>query len=198
MTTVKKVILLVLCAALVACASVMGTLAYLQMQTGTIKNTMTVGNVTITLDEAKVTVYGEKDGESRVLKNDYKLIPGHTYLKDPVVHVAANSEACWLFVIVKNEIAHMEAGNTIENQMIANNWICLDNSQGLYVYNGVVASNASQQDIPVFQSFTINSELEAVQMTDGIVEVTAYAVQAVGFATAKDAWNASGFGTQIP
>ena len=95
-----KALLLVLCAVLLVAASVMGTLAYLTSTTEVAKNTFTYGNVKITLDETDVDLYGKKDGDTRVLKNTYKLIPGHTYIKDPVVHVEAKSEQCYVRVLV--------------------------------------------------------------------------------------------------
>ena len=97
----KKVLALVLCAALLVAGSVAATLAYLTSKTEVVTNTFSVGNVTITLDEAKVNEYGvEAEGEDRVKANEYKLIPGHTYVKDPMVHVTEKSEQCYVFVKV--------------------------------------------------------------------------------------------------
>lgn len=104
MKTSMKALTLVLCAVLLVCASVMGTLAYLKSTTEVVKNTFTVGKVAIKLDETDVDVYGKQDGNTRVLKNEYKLLPGHTYIKDPMVTVIAESEASYIrmFVTVKN------------------------------------------------------------------------------------------------
>ena len=102
----KKVLALVLCAALLVAGSVAATLAYLTSKTEVVTNTFTVGSLSITLDEAKVTEYGVAvPGENRVMANAYKLIPGHNYLKDPTVHVAKGSEECYVFVKVENGIA---------------------------------------------------------------------------------------------
>ena len=95
-----KPLLTLCCALLLVAAGVFGTLAYLT-GTDTVNNTFTVGNVKITLDEAKVTTDGTPvEGADRVKANEYHLLPGHTYTKDPTVTVKANSEACWLFVQV--------------------------------------------------------------------------------------------------
>ena len=57
-----------------------------------VKNTFTVGNVSIDLDEAKVNTDGTVvTGADRVKTNSYKLLPGHTYTKDPTVTVLAPS-----------------------------------------------------------------------------------------------------------
>lgn len=96
----SKAILMALCAVLLVAASVMGTLAYLT-STDTVTNTFTIGKVAIKLDEAKVDVNGTPvEGEPRVQSNDYKLMPGHTYTKDPTVHVKADSEPSYIRMLV--------------------------------------------------------------------------------------------------
>lgn len=90
--TKTKALLMSLCAVLLVAASVLGTMAYLT-DSKDVKNTFTVGNVTIKLDEAKVDEMGNlvknQDGTlaDRVTQNEYKLLPNHTYTKDPTVTV---------------------------------------------------------------------------------------------------------------
>lgn len=86
MKTKSKALLMTLCAVLLVAASVLGTMAYLTSTDG-VENTFTVGNVKITLDEAKVNADGTVNGNERVKGNEYKLMPGHTYTKDPTVTV---------------------------------------------------------------------------------------------------------------
>ena len=86
MKTKSKALLMTLCAVLLVAASVLGTMAYLT-STDEVENTFTVGNVKITLDEAKVNADGTVNGNERVKGNEYKLMPGHTYTKDPTVTV---------------------------------------------------------------------------------------------------------------
>ena len=94
--TKTKALLMSLCAVLLVAASVLGTMAYLT-DSKDVKNTFTVGNVAIKLDEAKVDENGtqvvDKDGNpvARVTENEYKLLPGHTYVKDPTVTVKTPS-----------------------------------------------------------------------------------------------------------
>lgn len=97
----KKVVTLSLVVALIATAAIGGTMAFFTDKTETAVNTFTVGDVEISLDEADVDVYGEeiKDAD-RVIENDYKLIPGHTYVKDPTVHVADGKEAAYVRMFV--------------------------------------------------------------------------------------------------
>lgn len=96
MKTRRNALLLTFCAVLLVVASVMGTIAYLT-STDAVKNTFTVGNVSIKLDEAKVTEDGKiVEGADRVHENDYKLLPGLTYTKDPTVTVENGSEESYV------------------------------------------------------------------------------------------------------
>ena len=96
MKTKSKALLLTLCAVLLVAASVMGTMAYLT-STDKVENTFTVGNVKITLDEAKVDTDGTPvTPAERVKANEYKLLPGHTYTKDPTVTVIKGSESSYV------------------------------------------------------------------------------------------------------
>ena len=96
----KKALALVLCAVMLVAASVFGTLAYLT-DTDAVTNTFTVGKVDIKLDETDVNIYGVKDGETRVAANDYHLIPGHEYTKDPMVTVLPGSEESYVRMMVE-------------------------------------------------------------------------------------------------
>lgn len=96
MKTRSKALLLTLCAVLLVTASVLGTLAFLT-STDEVKNTFTVGSVKIALDEAKVTTDGMPvEGAARVQANEYHLLPGHTYTKDPTVTVKNGSESAYV------------------------------------------------------------------------------------------------------
>lgn len=203
----SKAILMALCAVLLVAASVMGTLAYLT-STDSVTNTFTVGKVAITLDEAKVGTDGTPvQGAARVDANEYHLLPGHTYKKDPTIHVATDSEDCYLFVKVENGIAAIEdPSKTIAAQMDAKSWAVVDPVNGIYVYGPAAAPTAvsANRDVVVFENFTIlgtvtNDQLaghpvdpdhpdgELVPGYEGAkVVVTAYAVQKDGFEN-KDA-----------
>lgn len=99
--TKTKALLMSLCAVLLVAASVLGTMAYLK-DSEVVKNTFTVGNVAIKLDEAKVDDMGNlvknQDGTlaDRVTQNEYKLLPNHTYVKDPTVTVLKPSVASYV------------------------------------------------------------------------------------------------------
>lgn len=188
----KKTLTVIIALVLVVVMSVAGTVAYLT-STKTVTNTFTVGKVEITLDETDVDVYGVKDGNTRVMTNTYRLIPGHTYIKDPVVHVDADSENCWLFVKVENGISDLEATGTttIAAQLAANGWTPISEGSNIYAYSRIATK--TDTDVPVFRSFTIADKATLPANGTGLdVVVTAYAIQADSFSTAAEAWTAAG------
>lgn len=200
MTTTKKLVVAVVALSLALVTVVGGTLAWLVSTTEEVKNTFTVGGIEITLDEAKVDVYGAVDGATRVTKNVYKLVPNGSYIKDPTVHVAANNEKCYVFVKVDNGIEEFEAEGetTIAKQIEKNDWTSLSGVTNVF-YKVVEASN-SETDLIVFSSFVISEEVDkeklATIVTDGeegtvtAVTVQAYAIQYLGFeGKPVDAWN---------
>lgn len=95
MKTKSKALLLTLCAVLLIAASVLGTMAYLT-STAKVENTFTIGKVEIKLDEAKVDELGNVVSDNRVQANEYKLMPGNTYTKDPTVTVLNGSEESYV------------------------------------------------------------------------------------------------------
>lgn len=203
MKSKKKVFLTVLCAAALVVASVLGTMAFLTSKTATVDNTFTVGNVAITLDEAKTNDNGNGkpvEGAARVTENTYKLIPGHEYTKDPTIHVAAGSENSYVFVKVVNGLADAEAATddnykNVAAQMKANGWQQLT-VKGTTVANVYYKESpvAAGNDITVFEKFKAKNDLTNEQLqTLGTKHITVigYAIQADGFNTAAAAWEAA-------
>lgn len=213
-----KILLTLVCALLLVAASVMGTLAYLKDKTDFVVNTFTVGNVKFDpdpemhggLDEADVTELGEyeyttdDDGQQvkadRVTENTYKLLPGHTYIKDPTVHLSSESEKCYLFVTVTNPITDIEGDTTIADQMEAKGWKEVDAANGVYVYcgttttEGTTAANTTRKvlepktvkddcTIVVFDNFTVEEGLDYTTLkgyANKQITVKAYIIQADG------------------
>lgn len=109
----RKSLIMLVCAIVVMSSAAFGTIAYLTDR-ASVKNTFTVGNVDITLDEAKTNEAGQptKDGEVVDLPdadrtteggegNQYKLIPGKSYVKDPTVTVKAGKEPAYIRMVVE-------------------------------------------------------------------------------------------------
>lgn len=193
----KKIVSVCLVVCLLATAIIGTTLAYFT-DTKTVTNTFSTGDVTIKLDEAVVGDDGQPVGTDRTEDgNSYHLLPGKTYTKDPIVTVNAGSEECYVFVRVNNTLSGIEskAGDytSIAEQMENNGWALLDpdGDQTVFVYESTVTASEGDVVIPVFQSFTIDADLETVAEPDDI-EIIAYAVQAEGFnGSAQAAWDAT-------
>ena len=183
----RKILAMVMALALTAALAVGGTLAYLTSH-DSVTNTFTVGNVQITLDETDVKPDGTKDTDARVQTNEYHLLPGHSYIKDPTIHVGSTSEDCWLFVKVEDGLAAIEDATTIAAQMAANGWSAVDGQTGVYAYSSKVSANGN---VPVFGTFTLKGDANVADYANARIVVTAYAVQADGFSTAADAWAAA-------
>lgn len=188
MKTARKALLIALCAVLLVAASVMGTLAYLTSTTEVVTNTFSVGKVVITLDEAPVDAEGKETAGTRVTANEYHLIPGSSYDKDPTVHVDADSEDAWLFVKVENGISAIETGTTIAQQMADKGWTLVEGQTNVYAYKEIVKASG---DYVVFENFQISGEADVASYTDASIKITAYAIQAENFDTAAQAWEAA-------
>ncbi|MBQ3010941.1 MAG: hypothetical protein IJD81_07085 [Oscillospiraceae bacterium] len=191
----KKALLLVVCAALLVAASVMGTVAYLQDSTDAVVNTFTVGEVQITLTE---TFNTDTDNDNTNDAWSAKLIPGVEYAKDPVVTVLADSEDCWLFVEIvetNNPASYLTYTYNLEG------WTALPGETGVY-YREVAQSDVDQSwDLLVDNKVTVKTGIVNPDAAAGTNEVnmpteanapsisfTAYAIQKEGFTSAAAAW----------
>lgn len=220
MKTKSKALLLTLCAVLLVAASVMGTMAYLTSN-DKVENTFTVGNVKITLDEAKVKTDGTPvTPAERVKANEYKLLPGHTYTKDPTIHVDAASEDCFIRakVTLTNAkewiaIATRYADNKVENIIKGTNddiwWVsqpAVDNEKNTVTYTFVykneshtdelgkrIWTSTDSKDLVLFNEIAIPGGLtndELAAVGSSKITVVAEAIQADGFETEAAAWAA--------
>ena len=152
------------------------------------------------MDEAKVTEYGVVDGATRVQENDYKLIPGHTYVKDPTIHVADKSEPCYLFIKVVNDIIDIEeAGKTVNEQILGNGWTDISTSGNVTIYGKAtpVDARGGAVDVATFGTISIKTDADLTGYADKTVTIQACAIQADGFADMSAAWNA-GLGSTFP
>lgn len=209
--TKSKVLIMSVCALLLVAASVFGTLAYLISQDEVV-NTFTVGQVNITLDEAKVTPDGVPvEGADRVKGNEYHLIPGRTYVKDPTMKVVKGSEQSYvrMFVTINNleALAAIYNNSTVEILSLFDGydptkWEIVDvtvNGDTATVefryFEPVDASEADEDVVlePLFTSFTVPGEIDGDQLatiSDLQITVVGNAMQTYGFENVDDAWAA--------
>lgn len=211
-----KILCLVMGAILLITGTVAVTLAYLKAETQLVKNTMTVGKVVIDLDEAKVTEDGVPvQGANRVRENTYKLVPGSTYTKDPLIEVEAGSENCYVFFglhideSVKNVLddnGKLDNGKdkSILAQMAKNGWTRLNNGTNdvtttidnveyaIYYYRTEVEIEGKTEAItlPTFESFTVKANAEIDDNAQGEIKAMAFAIQSANLDDVLAAWQA--------
>ncbi len=221
---IKKILLSAVCIVAVAGISVMGTLAYLTDSTAVV-NTFTMGNVDIKLDETIVDVNGNpvdengapiQDGQEPVRAeegNEYKLIPGKTYTKDPTVTVVKGSEESYVRMLVTincraalDEICDDQADTTLGTffeDYDAQTWNFVketDNGDDTvtyeFRYKETVGAAEATEDVklePLFTKFKVPGFFtgeDLKKLDDFKITVVGHAIQAEGFDTADAAWAA--------
>lgn len=212
MKTKSKVLLLSLCAVLLVAATVMGTVAYLTSQ-AEVTNTFTVGDVQIKLDEAVVDKNGNPAGGRTDQGNDYHLIPGQTYTKDPTVTVLANSENSYVRMLVTlNNYADLKTvfGDNFLPQNYVSDWdketwvpvltpvidTAKDTITYEFRYNGIVPMADKDTELePLFETFTLpgtvdNADLKLLNDPAFEIKVVGHAIQSATFKDADEAWAA--------
>lgn len=206
-----KILCLVMGAILLVTGTVAATLAYMSATTQIITNTMTVGDIEIELDEAVVDLYGVKQGNERTKTgNTYKLIPGQTYTKDPVVTVVEGSEPCYVFfgVAIDSEVAKVldASNNVIATQLKNSGWeklMTADNktqivwtddngtAYNIYYKADVVDATSSEKSLATFTKFSVAGDADVSKADEATIKVKAFAVQSANLASPQLAWSAS-------
>ena len=192
----KRTIALLMAVVMLFGMTVAGTLAWLQATSDPVVNTFTVGDIVIDLNESDV------DNDNDTKANEYKVIPGEKYVKDPVVTVKKGSEPCYVFVEI------VESGNTfgddkyIQYGINTADWTKVTGTtRNVYYYKDVV--NALEAEVVMTSTvlatvdgkqITINSEIEKTNMTaatSATITFNAFAVQSANIANAQAAWDAT-------
>ena len=200
MTLRKKLWITVACLSVILCTLVTGTIAWLTDKTPEVKNTFTPSNIGISLAETT-------GGNSK----EFQMVPGRTIAKDPKVTVAANSEACYVFIEIK-ESTNFKTYMTYAVIIGDNEWKALDGVAGVY-YREVTADDAKNgvtYDVLGAGNVTINgvqyswaanqvlvlpsvskADMQAIYNNPNLkptLTFTAYACQVEGFDTPAAAW----------
>jgi len=171
----KKTVAIILAVVMVCVGAIGGTLAWLT-DSKEATNTFSVGNINIALDESEFDA------------NNTKLVPGTTIAKNPTVTVKANSEECFVYAMVENNLK--ANGKTIGTLDINANWtaVATQSNKTIYKYTGTVASASTDTALPsVFTQVSISgdditkADLDAMAaVTNKTVAVKAYAHQVTG------------------
>ena len=200
----KKALWIAACAVVLLAAVTATTLAFLTDRDAVV-NTFTVGDVQITLDETKL-VNGEVTNERTTEGNEYHLIPGKTYVKDPTMTVLANSEPAYLRMIVTiNKRAELDAIFAAHNLELTDifggysqNWKLTsverskDNIVYEFRYRDIVSAGNADEKLPaLFTELKVPGVVTRDEMqtiADLRIEIMGEAMQAETFADADAAW----------
>ena len=191
----KRILTVALVIALLATCFA-GTYAYLQDQEEQV-NTFTVGNVTISLDETKVTKNDAGNlvstGERTTEDQSYKLFPAMVVDKDPTITVDSTSENAWIaakITVSGTDVAMLQylSGGALKNGSAD---VVIDGNVA-YIY--VKAIKAANDKVVLFEKLTVPTEWNNTQLAEinnMKITVDAYAVQANGFANCQAAMQAA-------
>lgn len=180
-----------------------GTIAWLTDKTDSVVNTFAPTSIQIDLNEHGYTSSDNTLNTEVVKKNeDYDIIPGRNLPKDPYVTVKKGSEACWLFVEVKqsdNWPTEMTYAVDTTTSMTGTEtgfekWQTVPNETGVY-YIKVLATtddvsfNILQNKQIVVSDKMDKADMNALSTNKPTLTFTAYACQSVNVTDVTTAWN---------
>ncbi len=183
----KKSLAMVLALVLVLSVAVVGVVAWLTDETDSIENTFTVGDINITLDE--------KAGKDAGYQ--FKMVPGNTIKKDPIVTVQADSEDCYLYVKLE------KSGNfdSFLTYAMATGWEPVEGTTNVYVRTVKATDAVKSFSVLSNDQVVVKGDVTKVMLNGLTAEtyptltVTAYAVQLHNGSntdwTAAQAWAAN-------
>lgn len=132
----KKKIIAIAAVAAILLVSIVGTLAYMQAKSNTVKNTFVFGNgITLNLEETGNGTYNA-------------ATPGQVFAKDPKVTLGKDSKSCWLFIKIDEE--NNKVGNKqIITYDVRDEWTALDatNHPGVYYIEYTAPETTPENDI---------------------------------------------------
>ncbi|MBQ7874320.1 MAG: hypothetical protein IJ306_04055 [Oscillospiraceae bacterium] len=208
-----KIALLVVCMALLAISASAVTMAFLT-DTDEDINTFVLGDVEITLDEAKVTPNGvpvvENGEQLRTSESNlYQLVPGGSYTKDPTVTVkGGGSEAYVRMVVTVKGLKQIKEvfGDSFDPEKFIEGWekdIWIyygteenaENNTVTYEFRYYKTVEGSETDFklePLFTTFVVPKDIttEDVKiLAENInISVAGNGIQAAGFENEDEAW----------
>ena len=219
----KKTLVTILCVCLLVTASVMATLAWLTDR-DSVANTFTVGDIQIKLDETVVNTDGKPvDEDGNLLKpgqtpirepegNEYHLVPGMEYTKDPMITVKKGSEESYVRMMVNincmKVLDAIFAPSGADLKSIFNGY-----DPKVWIYDGETRNDETntvtyefryyktvkpEKDAavalePLFKSITVPGEMTKEQLAtieDLEIVVEGHAIQKAAFENANAAWAA--------
>ena len=187
MTTNKKLVVAVVALSIALVCAIGGTLAFIAAKSNSVINTFTYGKIALTLTETEGT-------ENNGVREFENIVPGAEVKKDPTVSVLANSENCYVYAKVVNNVV-LDGNVVVTCNINTSQWTLVKevkNTDGsvvsLYQYTGndddIVEKASDDTVLPaLFETVTFDSDIESEDLTalDAITDdivITAYAHQA--------------------
>lgn len=191
--------------ALIGAIGVGSTFAYLTSETGVVKNTFTVGKVQFDtsmgagLTESEVArdtdgkYQKDVDGPNNWKKTEQeytKLVAGEELLKDPTVHIAADSEDCWVFAKIENANEDLSIEyNENEWEDVTDAYKTANQIDGkidyvVYATKNIIPTSETVTHSTIFNSVKVSKDLASgTEFTP--IKISACAVQATGLTQEK-------------
>lgn len=191
--------------ALIGAIGVGSTFAYLTSETGVVKNTFTVGKVQFDtsmgagLTESEVArdtdgkYQKDVDGPNNWKKTEQeytKLVAGEELLKDPTVHIAADSEDCWVFAKIENANEDLSIEyNENEWEDVTDAYKTANQIDGkidyvVYATKNIIPTSKTVTHSTIFNSVKVSKDLASgTEFTP--IKISACAVQATGLTQAQ-------------
>lgn len=198
----KKIAVLLLALMLLVGGAIGGTLAWLIAQSNTVVNTFSVGNITISLTETGTDDAGKN--------SSFKIVPGTTESKDPVVTIAGGSEDCWVFVQVteSNNIARaadstaspaVEELKYVQWEIDNTVWTAVPGTANVYYTKYTLQADDKELNVLKGETVSYSNQLTKAMMdavnTQPQLSFQAYAIQSENLTkdgnavnSAADAW----------
>ena len=194
MKNLKKIIVAASLCAAIGATAIAGTLAYFT-DTKEVTNILTVGDVSITLDEPNWKLEGSKAAQD--------IVAGRDILKDPTITLDAGSvESYDGMTITMPKAAHdasdLSDGDILSfamNTSVEGGWEFVDKKETetsvTLAYVFTEKRVAGENTTPLFNKISVADSATAADFKDlgedFSIVAKAYAVQAEGFATATEA-----------
>lgn len=185
----RKVLLTALALVLVCAMSVMGTVAFMKLNTGAVTNTFLAaggGKLADAMSLTEHTVTEQEDGSYTIAQgaattnaNSYNAMPGMVLPKDPTITITGKSTApAYLYLEVVGQLS----GDYVWN--LENHWKPLMNGQAqatgnhggkLYVYQSILNQEAESATYSIIQNNQITVKADAASLTHASTTLTFYA-----------------------
>lgn len=183
--SVKNILVMAACMALVAVVSISGTIAWLTATTDAVTNTFTASGIDISLVETKAP-----DGTTLSDSWSAQIIPGKEYVKDPVVTVAETTNVDVYLFVKMDDKTNTDCVSFTSNLTEDQGWKTVSGQTGVYYRIVTPTDQDKSWHLINGDKVSIPDDLTKDKMASDSLTLSykAYAIQQEGFTTPEDAW----------